>query len=178
MTTKHIMLKALREQVWLKTNKHVFKVKCPIIWCQNEIADVFFWLAITWIHSVNALGKANATPGMQMCKLLRVLVKHQLPFCNHCVDCMRAVVVSFGCLTAVAVQLVSSKIDEGSGISGGAGAPLPEAWTTAYVHHCLHTFSSNHFRTLVAVWVVCVEVFRPFTRVPARLISPTGAGRL
>ena len=30
--------KALREQVWLKTNKQNFKVKCPISWCNNEIS--------------------------------------------------------------------------------------------------------------------------------------------
>ena len=37
MTTKQRIPKALREQVWLKTNKQKFKVKCPISWCQNEI---------------------------------------------------------------------------------------------------------------------------------------------
>ena len=37
MTTKQRIPKALREQVWLKTNKQTFKVKCPINWCNNEI---------------------------------------------------------------------------------------------------------------------------------------------
>ena len=37
MTTKQRIPKALREQVWLKTNKQKFNVKCPISWCQNEI---------------------------------------------------------------------------------------------------------------------------------------------
>ena len=37
MTTKQRIPKALREQVWLKTNKQKFKVKCPISWCSNEI---------------------------------------------------------------------------------------------------------------------------------------------
>ena len=37
MTTKQRIPKALREQVWLKTNKQQFNVKCPISWCQNEI---------------------------------------------------------------------------------------------------------------------------------------------
>ena len=37
MTTKQRIPKALREQVWLKTNKQKFKVKCPISWCQNDI---------------------------------------------------------------------------------------------------------------------------------------------
>jgi 5-methylcytosine-specific restriction endonuclease McrA len=37
MTTKLRIPKALREQVWLKTNKQVFKVKCLISWCQNKI---------------------------------------------------------------------------------------------------------------------------------------------
>ena len=35
--TKQRIPKALREQVWLKTNKHKFQVKCPIRWCRNKI---------------------------------------------------------------------------------------------------------------------------------------------
>ena len=37
MNRKQRIPKALREQVWLKTNKQKFKVKCPISWCNNEI---------------------------------------------------------------------------------------------------------------------------------------------
>jgi 5-methylcytosine-specific restriction endonuclease McrA len=37
MIMKQRIPKALREQVWLKTNKQKFKVKCPISWCINEI---------------------------------------------------------------------------------------------------------------------------------------------
>ena len=37
MTTKQRIPKALREQVWLKTNNQQFKVKCPIAWCSNQI---------------------------------------------------------------------------------------------------------------------------------------------
>jgi 5-methylcytosine-specific restriction endonuclease McrA len=37
MTTKQRMPKALREQVWLKTNNQQFQVKCPIAWCKNKI---------------------------------------------------------------------------------------------------------------------------------------------
>ena len=37
MKIKQRIPKALREQVWLKTNKQKFKVKCPIRWCNNEI---------------------------------------------------------------------------------------------------------------------------------------------
>ena len=37
MTTKQRIPKALREQVWLKTNNQQFQVKCPIAWCRNKI---------------------------------------------------------------------------------------------------------------------------------------------
>ena len=37
MTTKQRIPKALREQLWLKTNNQQFKVKCPIAWCSNQI---------------------------------------------------------------------------------------------------------------------------------------------
>ena len=37
MKTKQQLPKALREQVWLRTNKQTFKVKCPISWCNNKI---------------------------------------------------------------------------------------------------------------------------------------------
>ena len=37
MCTKQRIPKALREQVWLKTNRHKFEVKCPINWCRNKI---------------------------------------------------------------------------------------------------------------------------------------------
>jgi hypothetical protein len=38
MNRKQRIPKALREQVWLKTNKQKFKVKCPISWCNNEMS--------------------------------------------------------------------------------------------------------------------------------------------
>ena len=37
MTTQQRIPKALREQVWLKTNNQQFQVKCPIAWCNNKI---------------------------------------------------------------------------------------------------------------------------------------------
>ena len=37
MNRKQRIPKALREQVWLKTNRQKFKVKGPISWCNNEI---------------------------------------------------------------------------------------------------------------------------------------------
>ena len=37
MKTKQRLPKTLREQVWLRTNKQLFKVKCPISWCNNKI---------------------------------------------------------------------------------------------------------------------------------------------
>ena len=31
------ILRALKEQVWIKHNKKKFQVKCPIQWCKNKI---------------------------------------------------------------------------------------------------------------------------------------------
>ena len=42
MCTKQRIPKALREQVWLSTDKHKFQVKCPISWCRNKISAFDF----------------------------------------------------------------------------------------------------------------------------------------
>ena len=68
--TKEHIPKALREQVWLKTNNQQFQVKCPIAWCNNKVNVFDFHVGHIIPHSKGgATTISNLKPICARCNL-------------------------------------------------------------------------------------------------------------